>query len=215
MAEDRTGTNLLERAEKVIGALAPLYPDPRPVLDYRNPFQLLVATVLSAQCTDATVNRVTPALFARWSGPASLAQAPIEEIEGIIHSTGFFRAKSRHLSGLSRTLVQRHAGEVPRTMDELTALPGVGRKTAGVVLSACWGGSAIIVDTHFGRTARRLGFASSTNPAVLEKEIAAYLPSRQWTLFSHLLNRHGRVVCVARTPRCVDCAISPLCPSRV
>ncbi|HCM27372.1 MAG: endonuclease III [Treponema sp. GWB1_62_6] len=211
---DRSGSRLLERAESVIDALVPLYPDPRPALDYRNPFELLVATVLSAQCTDAMVNRVTPALFARWSGPESMSAAPLEELEKLIHSTGFFRAKARYLSGLSRMLAERHASVVPFTMEELTALPGVGRKTAGVVLSACWGGDAIIVDTHFGRIARRLGFAGSDDPERTEREIASFLPSGRWTLFSHLLNRHGRAVCIARLPHCSTCAIASYCPSR-
>jgi endonuclease-3 len=202
-----------QRADQVLSTLAPHYPELRPMLDFETPFSLLVATVLSAQCTDAMVNRVTPVLFASFRGPAELAAAPMDKLEDVIHSTGFFHAKARNLVSLSRIIVERFAGEVPRTMEDLLTLPGVGRKTAGVVLSACFGESAIIVDTHFGRVSRRLGFARSENPERLETEIAALLPKEKWTATSHILNQHGRVFCKARNPLCADCPVAALCPS--
>lgn len=211
MKDQVAKNDLPSRAARAIGLLLPLYPDLRPALHYGTPFQLLVATVLSAQCTDAMVNRVTPELFALWPGPRELAGADPAELERVVRRTGFFRSKSRHLVSLASAIVERHGAEVPRTMEELTALDGVGRKTAGVVLSACFGGDAIIVDTHFGRVARRLGFAASEDPVRVEMEIAAYLPRRDWTPFSHLLNRHGRAVCAARTPLCSVCVLMDIC----
>jgi len=204
--------NRHERARTVIAILEPLNPNPRPNLSYTNAFQLLVATILSAQCTDAMVNRITPALFERWPDALTLAEAPIDELERMVHSTGFYREKTKNISLTSRILVERHAGEVPHTMDDLVALPGVGRKTAGVVLSACWGIPAIIVDTHFARVSRRLGFASATDPRRIETEIGSFLPETSWTLFSHLLNNHGRNRCIARLPRCGDCPLKDICP---
>ncbi len=212
-AGSETAGERRDRAERVLDILAPAYPDLVPLLDYRSPFELLVATVLSAQCTDAMVNRVTPTLFARFPSPAALAGAPVPELEDIVHPTGFFRAKARNLIALSAILVERFGGEVPRTMEELVTLPGVGRKTAGVVLSACFGRSAIIVDTHFGRVCRRLAFARAEDPERLEREIAELLPRARWTEASHVLNRHGRDYCKARAPRCGDCPVAALCPS--
>jgi len=204
--------NRRERARTVISILEPLNPTPRPNLSYTNAFQLLVATILSAQCTDAMVNKITPALFARWPDARSLAEAPIDELERMVHSSGFYREKSKNLSLTARILVERHKGEIPHTMDDLVSLPGVGRKTAGVVLSACWGIPAIIVDTHFARVSHRLGFALETDPRRIEAEIAAFLPESSWTLFSHLLNNHGRNLCVARIPRCGECPVKGICP---
>jgi len=201
------------RAERVLTTLAPLYPELRPMLVYGTPFELLVATVLSAQCTDAMVNRVTPVLFSAFPAPIGLAEAPIKELEEIVHPTGFFRAKARNLKELSRIIVERFHGEVPDTMEAILTLPGVGRKTAGVVLSACFGESAIIVDTHFGRVARRLDFARAEDPGRLEKEIAELLPREKWTAASHILNRHGRDICSSRSPRCSGCPVADLCPS--
>lgn len=202
-----------QRADEVLSTLAPYYPELRPMLDFDTPFSLLVATVLSAQCTDAMVNRVTPVLFASFRTPAELAAAPMDKLENIIHSTGFFHAKARNLVALSRIIVERFAGDVPRTMEDLLTLPGVGRKTAGVVLSACFGESAIIVDTHFGRVSRRLGFARSEDPERLEREIADLLPKEKWTAASHIINRHGREYCKARSPLCAACPVAALCPS--
>jgi endonuclease III len=212
LGEEKLGERR-KRAVRVLSTLAPYYPELRPMLDFESPFSLLVATVLSAQCTDAMVNRVTPVLFAAFRGPAELAAAPLERLEEIIHSTGFFHAKARNLVALSRIIEDRFEGEVPRTMDDLLTLPGVGRKTAGVVLSACFGESAIIVDTHFGRVSRRLGFARSEDPEHLEKEIADLLSKEKWTAASHILNQHGREFCKARLPRCADCPVADLCPS--
>ncbi len=210
--------NLRLRAEAILSLLAPIHPEQLPALDYGSPFELLVATVLSAQCTDARVNTVTPALFARFPDPRSLAEAARDdgarsELETLVHSTGFFRAKARNLSLLAVSLLENFGGNVPSTMEELTSLPGVGRKTAGVILSACFGSPAIIVDTHFGRVARRLALASSTDPAKLEAEIAAYLPRDRWIECGRLLNLHGRTHCFARKPDCGGCVVSRLCPS--
>jgi endonuclease-3 len=195
-----------------MAVLGPLYPDHRPLLDYTNPFQLLIATVLAAQCTDAGVNRVTPALFARFPDPAALAEAPLAEVEALIHSTGFFRAKAHNITALSRQLLDRHGGGVPQTMEELTALPGVGRKTAGVVLSTFFGVPAIIVDTHFSRVTRRMGLTKSDRPDLIERDIAAAAPKEQWTAVSHVLNRHGRFCCYARKPLCGTCKVNSKCP---
>jgi endonuclease-3 len=192
--------------------LGPLYPDHRPLLDYGSPFQLLTATVLAAQCTDAAVNLVTPELFRRYPDPAALAGASPEELEKIIHPTGFFRVKARNIRALSQALRDRRAGEVPRTMEELTALPGVGRKTASVVLSTCFGVPAIIVDTHFSRVCRRLGFSSAKEPELIEKDMAALSPEGEWTALSHVFNRFGRDTCRARKPACEECPITEFCP---
>jgi endonuclease-3 len=206
-------------AEEVLERLAPIHTERLPALDYRSPFELLVATVLSAQCTDARVNTVTPALFRRFPDPLSLAEATrndgvLTELETLIHSTGFFRAKARNLAALGAKLENEYGGRVPGTMEELVSLPGVGRKTAGVILSACFGVPAIIVDTHFGRVARRLGFASAEDPAKLEAEIAAYLPRERWIECGLLLNLHGRKRCYSRSPDCAGCEIAYGCPSK-
>jgi endonuclease-3 len=168
--------------------------------------------VLAAQCTDAAVNLVTPALFARFPGPAALADAPLAALETLIHSTGFFRAKARNIKALSRQLCNLHGGEVPQTMEELTALPGVGRKTAGVVLSACFGIPAVIVDTHFSRVACRMGFAKPARAEIIERDLAAAAPREQWIALSHVLNRHGRSRCHARKPFCDTCPVHAACP---
>jgi endonuclease-3 len=194
-----------------MAVLGPRYPDHQPLLDYQNPFQLLIATVLAAQCTDAAVNRVTPALFGRFPDPAALAEAPLAELEALIHSTGFFRAKAHNIQALSRQLRDNYGGEVPQTMAALTALPGVGRKTAGVVLSTFFNVPAIIVDTHFSRVCRRLGLTRSERPETIEEDIAAIAPADQWTALSHVLNRHGRATCHARKPACETCAVRDLC----
>jgi endonuclease-3 len=194
-----------------MAVLGPLYPDHKPLLDYGSPFELLAATVLAAQCTDAAVNLVTPELFRRFPDPAALAEAPPEELEKIIHSTGFFRAKARSIKGLSQLLRDRYAGEVPRTMEELTALPGVGRKTASVVLSACFGIPAIIVDTHFSRVCLRLGFSAGKGPEIIERDMAALSPKGEWTRLSHVFNRFGRDTCHARKPACGECPAARFC----
>ncbi len=218
-ATKHTNEALRLRAEAVLDRLAPIHTAPLPALSFGSPFELLAATILSAQCTDARVNLVTPALFARFPDPASLAAAAensdvLTELELLIRSTGFFRAKARNLSLMAKALRDLHGGEVPGTMEELTALAGVGRKTAGVVLSVCFGVPAIVVDTHFGRVARRLALASSEDPIKLEAEIAAYLPRDRWIECGRLLNLHGRVFCAARKPLCGECPISESCPAR-
>lgn len=200
------------RLAEILAVLGSLYPDHKPLLNYTNPFQLLIATVLAAQCTDAAVNLVTPALFARFPSPAALAQAPLAELERLIHSTGFFRAKAHNIKALSQQLRDRHGGEVPQTMEELTALPGVGRKTAGVVRSACFGFPAIIVDTHFSRVSRRMGFTKSDRPEIIERDIAVLVPQERWIAVSHILNRHGRSCCHARKPLCGICLVNTQCP---
>ncbi|MDR0387124.1 MAG: endonuclease III [Treponema sp.] len=200
------------RLAEIMAVLDPLYPDRRPLLNYENPFQLLIATVLAAQCTDAAVNLVTPALFARFPGPAALAEAPPAEIETLIRSTGFFRTKARNITALSRRLLDHHGGGIPQTMEELTALPGVGRKTAGVMLSTFFAVPAIIVDTHFSRVTRRMGFTATDQPRLIERDIAAIAPKEQWTAVSHVLNRHGRFCCHARKPLCGSCGVNNKCP---
>jgi endonuclease-3 len=202
------------RLRKVMAILGPLHPSRKPLLDYKSPFQLLAATVLAAQCTDAAVNLVTPALFSRFPDPAALAEAPLAELETVIHRTGFFRAKARNIRALSRQIRDLHGGAVPQTMEELTALPGVGRKTASVVLSACFGIPAIIVDTHFSRVTRRLGLSLSARPEQIEADMAALAPAEQWIALSHVLNQHGRDICHARKPECSGCPVKTLCPNQ-
>ena len=191
--------------------LGPLYPDRTPFLNYETPFQLLVATVLSAQCTDAAVNTVTPELFRRFPEPASMANAPLAELERLVHSTGTFRAKAHNIRSLSRMIAERHGGEVPGTMEKLTTLPGVGRKTAGTVLANIFGHPAIIVDTHFARVSRRLGLTGSDKPLEIEKDIAAAAPQEEWIDISNTLNRFGRAACHARKPQCVICPVKKYC----
>jgi endonuclease-3 len=203
-----------KRLAKIMAILGPRYPDHRPLLNYGSHFQLLIATVLAAQCTDAAVNLVTGELFRRYPDPAALAEAPPGDLEKIIHSTGFFRAKARSNKALSQLLRDRHSGEVPHTMEELTALPGVGRKTASVVLSTCFGLPAIIVDTHFSRVCRRLGFSSGERPELIERDIAALAPESEWTALSHVFNRFGRDTCHARKPACGECPVARLCPAQ-
>lgn len=196
----------------ILGHLASAYPDARVLLRHRTPFELLVATILAAQCTDERVNGVTPALFVRYPGPAAMAAAPQDELEEAVRPTGFYRNKARALRGLSASLVSRHGGAVPRTMDELTALQGVGRKTAAVLLGACFGQPALPVDTHVGRVSFRLGLTRSKDPAKVEEDLAAVVPRRTWWEFATRLGWHGRQVCVARAPRCRTCGLSPVCP---
>lgn len=200
-------------ARRVVRALARLYPDATCALHHRGPFELLVATILSAQCTDARVNQVTPALFERYPGAAELAGAEPSELEGLIHATGFFRAKARNLRAMARALVERHGGQVPRDLEALTALPGVGRKTANVVLGNAFGiASGVVVDTHVKRLSRRLGLADAEDPGRIEQELAARIPRSQWIDLAHRLIAHGRRVCLALRPRCTTCGLEPLCP---
>jgi endonuclease III len=190
-----------------------LYPDAHCELDFRSPFELLVATVLSAQTTDMRVNMVTPVLFAAYPTPAALAAADREDVERIIQSTGFFRAKTQAIMGLSQAIVERFDGEVPGRLRDLVTLPGVGRKTANVVLGNAFGVPGITVDTHFGRLVRRFGWTAETEPDKVEAEVGALFPRRDWVLLSHRLIWHGRRRCHARRPACGACPLAPMCPS--
>lgn len=202
-----------ERAAALYEAIVPLWPDQGPLLHYRNCFELLIAVVLSAQCTDEQVNKATPALFARYPDPAALAAADLPELEALIHSTGFFRAKARNIVAAARLILDEYAGRVPDTIEELVRLPGVGRKTANLVVSGCFGKPGIVVDTHVLRCARRLGLAPGEDPAASERMIAALLPPERWTAFSFAVNRLGKFYCVARKPRCDSCPAAALCDS--
>lgn len=202
------------RAGKILAALEAAYPDAHCALDHAGPYQLLVATILSAQCTDARVNLVTPAFFARFPDAASLATGTQEEVEALIRSTGFFRNKAKNLLAMADAVVERHGGKVPATMDALRALPGVGRKTANVVLGNAFGlNEGITVDTHVGRIAKLLRLTAHTDPEKVEADLMPLFPRDKWTLLSHLLISHGRAVCIARRPRCGECVIARHCPS--
>jgi endonuclease III len=203
-----------ERARTVLGRLKREYPDARCALHHGDPYQLLVATILSAQCTDARVNMVTPAFFARYPSPEALARADRGEVEEIIRSTGFFRNKTRSLIGMAQALVADHRGEVPSTMEELRVLPGVGRKTANVVLGNAYGiNEGVTVDTHVTRLSRLLGLTRHDDPVKIEQDLMPLFPREDWALLSHLLIFHGRQVCIARRPRCPECVLADLCPS--
>jgi endonuclease-3 len=193
--------------------LAQRYPDAHCELDFTSPFELLVATVLSAQTTDVRVNSVTPTLFSRYPDPAAMAGAERESLEEILRPTGFFRAKSQAVQSLSADLVERFGGTVPATLSELTTLPGVGRKTANVVLGNAFGVPGITVDTHFGRLVRRFGWTEETDPVKVEHAVGALIPRRDWTQLSHVLIFHGRRTCHARTPACGACPVRRYCPS--
>lgn len=193
--------------------LAETYPDARAELDFTSPLELLIATVLSAQTTDVRVNATTPALFARYPDAAALAGADPAEMEEILRPLGFYRAKTRAVMGLGRALVERYDGEVPARLQDLVTLPGVGRKTANVVLGNAFGIPGITVDTHFGRLARRLGFTSEEDPVKVEHAVGALFPTKDWTMLSHHLVWHGRRVCHARRPACGACPVARWCPS--
>jgi endonuclease-3 len=201
------------RARRIHKILTETYPDARCELDFRTPLELVVATILSAQSTDAGVNKVTPALFAKYPTAADYAAADRAELEEMIHSTGFFRAKTNSLIGLGQALVERYGGEVPGTLEDLVTLPGIGRKTANVVLGNAFGVPGITVDTHFGRLARRFGWTEETDPVKVEHEVGALFPKRDWTMLSHRVIFHGRRCCHARRPACGACPVARLCPS--
>jgi endonuclease-3 len=209
---------LLERAETVYDILSPLWPEAKPLLAYRNSFELVCAVALSAQCTDAQVNKATPGLFSRWPTPATLAVAGIDDVESMIRSLGFFRIKARHLVEAAIIIETRFGGAVPSTMEGLLELPGVGRKTANLVLSACFEQPGIIVDTHVLRVCLRLGLGEKADATAMEKRIAELVPRERWTRFSHAVNRHGKFVCMARKPACVlgsslaPCPLLFICP---
>jgi endonuclease-3 len=202
------------RAAEIRARLAVRYPDVTTALTHGSAWELLVATILSAQSTDETVNKITPKLLARWPTPADLAEADTAELERTIMPTGFFRNKARSLQGAARHLVEHHGGEVPASMEELVQLPGVGRKTANVVLGSYFGrNDGVVVDTHVGRLSRRLGLTRHTNPEKVELDLMALLPVEEWTSFSHRLIWFGREVCSAKDPRCDACELADLCPS--
>lgn len=202
------------RAGEVIRRLHAAYPDARCSLDYADAFQLLVATILSAQCTDERVNMVTPLLFARFPTPAAMAEGSVEEVEALIKSTGFYHNKSKSILGAARRVVEEFGGEVPRTMAELLTVPGAARKTANVVLSNAYDVvEGIAVDTHVGRLAGRLGFSSEAVPEKIERDLMRVLPREEWCFTNHALIAHGRAVCQARKPNCTACVLLDLCPT--
>jgi endonuclease III len=203
-----------DRALEIYRRLERAYPDAHCALDFANPFQLTVATILSAQCTDKRVNMVTPALFKRYKTPAALAAANPEELEEIIRSTGFFRNKSKSLRGMAAAVAEQHGGRVPDEMEALVALPGVGRKTANVVLGNAYDkNEGVVVDTHVGRVSARLGLTKQTDPVKVERDLVSLFPRDRWTQLSHLLIEHGRQICEARRPKCEICFLNDLCPS--
>lgn len=198
-------------AQAIAAKLGKVYAGSQTALHFRNPFELLIATILSAQCTDDRVNRVTPVLFAAYPDAPSLARAPLEKVEQIVQTTGFFRQKAKSIVACSQALAERHGGTVPETMEELTALPGVGRKTANVVRACAMGYPGLIVDTHFKRLVQRMGLTDLSDPDKIEAEIGRLLPEKNWTAFSNSLIWHGRKVCPARKPACADCPVRTDC----
>jgi endonuclease-3 len=205
------GPGVRRLAGLALAAFDSLYPDPGCGLDARDPFGLLVSTILSAQCTDARVNQVAPALLKAYPGPGEMAKAPLAEVEGLIRSCGFFRMKARNIQAASRALTERFQGRVPRTLGELVTLPGVGRKTANCVLGNAFGLPGITVDTHLGRVARRLGLSAHQDPGKVEQDLRALVPEDRWTAFSHQGIAHGRAYCKSRRPLCGECPLD-FCP---
>jgi len=210
----KRGGELKSHALEILARLKKEYPDAHCELDFETPLQLLIATILSAQCTDKRVNMVTPELFRTFLDAESLSAAKPEELEELIKSTGFFRNKTKSLLGMSAAVSERHGGAVPSTMDELVKLPGVGRKTANVVLGNAFGmNEGVVVDTHVGRLAVRLGLTNETDPVKVEQALMPLFPREDWALLSHLLIFHGRRVCFARAPNCGECVLADICPS--
>jgi endonuclease-3 len=211
----RTGPLLKKHAAIVLRRLKKRYPEADCALGHRNPYELLVATILSAQCTDKRVNMVTPAFFARYPDARALTAARLSDVEEIIHSTGFYRNKAKNLVGMARCLMEKYAGRVPETMGELLTLPGVARKTANVVLGTAFGkNEGVVVDTHIGRLSVRLGFSRHENPAKIETDLMPLFPKKDWGYLGHALIQHGRQICHARKPRCGECFLADVCPSR-
>jgi endonuclease-3 len=200
-----------EKIGPILALLERTYPDAHVTLDFTTPLEMLVATVLSAQCTDVRVNQVTPALFAKYRSAADYAQAPIEELEEMIRSTGFYHNKARSIKALSRELVEKYNGEVPDSLEELVKLPGIGRKTANVVLGNAFGIPGIFVDTHLGRVSQRLGLTSQKDPVKIEFDLMPLVPKEHWVKFSHQMIQHGRQICHARNPKCDICVLLPYC----
>jgi endonuclease-3 len=201
-----------ERAAKILDILEKTYPDADTELRYRNAYELVVATILSAQCTDKMVNEVTPALFEEFPDPASLARASERRVEALIRPTGFFRQKTKAIRGAARGVVDEFGGRVPADLEALVTLPGVGRKTASVVVGTAYGQPAVFVDTHVNRLANRLALTKNADPVAIEPELKSLLPAEQWTAFCHRLIHHGRQICYARTPRCSVCPLADVCP---
>jgi len=201
------------RAKLIYRQLSKNYPNVRCELDYKNAFQLLVATVLSAQCTDKRVNQTTPALFKKYPNPQKMAKADLRDIQKLVKSTGFFRAKAKNIKGLSNKIMEDFDGKVPSNLEDLITLPGVGRKTANVVLGHAFGIPGITVDTHFGRLSRRFGWSKQSNPVKVEFEVGELIPEKEWTNLSQRMIWHGRRVCHSRKPACGACALAKLCPS--
>jgi len=200
------------RAQRILALLEQAYPDAKIALHFNNPLELLVATILSAQCTDERVNQVTASLFKKYRTAKEYAETGQATFEAEIHSTGFYKAKARSIIGMARALLERHRGRVPETLDELVELPGVGRKTANVVLGNAFGQDALAVDTHVFRVSQRLGLAKSDDPDKIEAQLTALIPRSHWTAATHLLITHGRRTCYARKPDCPGCAVRALCP---
>jgi endonuclease-3 len=200
------------RAEKIIHRLYRMYPASACSLLHVDAFQLMVATILSAQCTDERVNKVTPELFRRWNTPEDMSQAPLPELIDVIRSTGFFNHKAKHILAASQMIVDKYKGEVPQTLEELVSLPGVGRKTANVILGVAYHQPGIVVDTHVGRISRHLGFTRHTDPVKVEFDLQKILPREHWIKWNHMIIDHGRAVCTARNPRCEICGLCDLCP---
>lgn len=201
------------RAHELLSRLRTVFPEARPALDFASAYELLVATVLAAQCTDARVNLVTPEFFRRWPDPAALSRATEAEVSDVIHSTGFFRQKAKNLVAAARLLVERHGGAMPASMEALTALPGVARKTANIVLSNALGiNEGIAVDTHVRRLSFRLGLTTSDVPTVIERDLMPLFPREAWGEINHLLVMHGRATCRARKPQCTGCILDDICP---
>jgi endonuclease-3 len=204
----------LERVRKILPILKKTYPDAKCSLDYASPLELLVATILSAQCTDDRVNIVTKTLFRKYRSAKDYAGVALEELEKDIQSTGFYRNKAKSLKGMGQALVERHGGKVPATMEELVELPGVGRKTANVVLGNAFGKNVgVVVDTHVGRLSERLGLTKEKDPVKVEGDLAGVVPQGEWTLWAHLMIAHGRKICQARKPRCQECPLLAYCPA--
>jgi endonuclease-3 len=203
-----------KRAKKIIALLKKAYPEAKCSLDHKNPLQLIVSTILSAQCTDKRVNLVTPDLFVRFKTAKDYAEAGLPELEKYVRTTGFYRNKAKSLKGLGQALLEKHGGQVPKTMEELVHLPGVGRKTANVVLGTGYGiASGVVVDTHVSRIAARLGLSPASNPEKMEKHLMEVIPKKDWILFPHQIIHHGRAVCKAQRPNCPGCVLNRVCPS--
>jgi endonuclease-3 len=205
--------NEKERAQKVFSLLKKEYPDVKSTLDFTNAFELLIATILSAQSTDVVINKITPNLFKKYKSPKDYVNVSSEELENDIHSSGFFRAKARSIKNSCEVLIEKYKGKMPGTFEELNSLPGVGRKTASVVVGNAFGIPAIAVDTHVKRLSNLLGFIKSGDPDKIEIRLKELLPEKDWVKDSHLLAAHGRKICIARRPKCLECVLGHLCPS--